>query len=86
MQQEEQDLKHQLSEENAKIADLEETWPRIGSGHEKGEEEAAKLFTSEKKKRELQSNLEELIRRTLLLLMNELPKRTWTALNVNWRM
>ena len=52
----------------------------------KGEEEAAKLFTSEKKKRELQSNLEELIRRTLLLLMNELPKRTWTALNVNWRM
>ena len=25
MQQEEQDLKHQLSEENAKIADLEET-------------------------------------------------------------
>ena len=64
MQQEEQDLKHQLSEGNAKIADLEDDVKRRDQELEvalkKGEEEAAKLVTAEKQKRELQSNLEEL--------------------------
>ena len=64
MQQEEQDLKHQLSEGNAKIADHEDDVKRRDQEFEvamkKREEEAAKLVTSEKKTRKLQSNLEEL--------------------------
>lgn len=58
------DLKHQLSEAQARIADLEDDVKRrdeeLAAAIKRGDEEVLKVQAAEKEKRELQTQLEEL--------------------------
>lgn len=57
-------MKHQLSEAHARIADLEDDVKKrdveLSAAAQRGDEESAKLATTERARRELQTQLDEL--------------------------